>query len=193
MSIKNILLTGIGGQGTILASKLLTHGLIDAGYDVKMSEVHGMSQREGPVLTHVRYGEKVFSPIVEKSKADIIMGFEELEVLRNLDYLRNDGKGIVIFNRVRVNPMGVQMGKEKYPTNGEELIRERAGKLIALDGQAEARELGNPKVMNIILLGVLIKQLGLEHFDWNRIIAENVKEKFIPINQQALLLGIGFE
>ncbi len=193
MSNKNILLTGIGGQGTILASKLLTLGLIDAGYDVKMSEVHGMSQREGPVLTHVRYGEKVFSPIVEKRKADIIMGFEELEVLRNLDYLRDDGTGIVIFNRVRVNPMGVQMGKEKYPTNGEELIRERAGKLIALDGQAEARELGNPKVMNIILLGVLIKQLGLEDFDWNRIIAENVKEKFVPINQQALQLGIGFE
>ncbi len=193
MSNKNILLTGIGGQGTILASKLLTLGLIDAGYDVKMSEVHGMSQREGPVLTHVRYGEKVFSPIVEKRKADIIMGFEELEVLRNLDYLRDDGTGIVIFNRVRVNPMGVQMGKERYPTNGEELIRERAGKLIALDGQAEARELGNPKVMNIILLGVLIKQLGLEDFDWNRIIAENVKEKFVPINQQALQLGIGFE
>ena len=193
MSIKNILLTGIGGQGTILASKLLTLGLIDAGYDVKMSEVHGMSQREGPVLTHVRYGEKVFSPIVEKRKADVIMGFEELEVLRNLDYLRDDGKGIVIFNRVRVNPMGVQMGKEKYPTNGEELIRERAGKLIALDGQAEARELGNPKVMNIILLGVLIKQLGLEDFDWNRIIAENVKEKFVALNQQALQLGIGFE
>jgi len=193
MSIKNILLTGIGGQGTILASKLLTLGLIDAGYDVKMSEVHGMSQREGPVLTHVRYGEKVFSPIVEKRKADIIMGFEELEVLRNLDYLRDDGKGIVIFNRVRVNPMGVQMGKEKYPTNGEVLIRERAGKLIALDGQAEARELGNPKVMNIILLGVLIKQLGLEDFDWNRIIAENVKEKFVALNQQALQLGIGFE
>ena len=193
MSIKNILLTGIGGQGTILASKLLTLGLIDAGYDVKMSEVHGMSQREGPVLTHVRYGEKVFSPIVEKRKADIIMGFEELEVLRNLDYLRDDGKGIVIFNRVRVNPMGVQMGKEKYPTNGEELIRERAGKLIALDGQADARELGNPKVMNIILLGVLIKQLGLEDFDWNRIIAENVKEKFVALNQQALQLGIGFE
>ena len=192
MSNKNILLTGIGGQGTILASKLLTLGLIDAGYDVKMSEVHGMSQREGPVLTHVRYGEKVFSPIVEKRKADIIMGFEELEVLRNLDYLRDDGTGIVIFNRVRVNPMGVQMGKERYPTNGEELIRERAGKLIALDGQAEARELGNPKVMNIILLGVLIKQLGLEDFDWNRIIAENVKEKFVHINQQALQLGIGY-
>ncbi len=193
MSTKNILLTGVGGQGTILASKLLTNGLIEAGYDVKMSEVHGMSQREGPVLTHVRFGEKVFSPIVEKRKADLIMGFEELEVLRNLDYLRDDGKGIVIFNRVRVNPMGVQMGKEKYPTNGEELIRARAGKLIALDGQAEARELGNPRVMNIILLGVLIRELGLQEIDWNRIIAENVKEKRVPLNQQALQVGLSLE
>jgi indolepyruvate ferredoxin oxidoreductase beta subunit len=193
MSTKNILLTGVGGQGTILASKLLTVGLIDAGYDVKMSEVHGMSQREGPVLTHVRFGKKVFSPIVEKRKADVIMGFEELEVLRNLDYLRDDGRGIVIFNRVRVNPMGVQTGQDKYPTNGEELIRARAGKVIALDGQAMARELGNPRVMNIILLGALVKQLGLEEIDWLRVIAENVKEKYVPLNQEALKLGLGLE
>lgn len=193
MSTKNILLTGVGGQGTILASKLLTVGLIDAGYDVKMSEVHGMSQREGPVLTHVRFGKKVFSPIVEKRKADVIMGFEELEVLRNLDYLRDDGQGIVIFNRVRVNPMGVQTGQDKYPSNGEELIRARAGKVIALDGQAMARELGNPRVMNIILLGALVKQLGLEEIDWLRVIAENVKEKYVPLNQEALKLGLGLE
>lgn len=193
MSTKNILLTGVGGQGTILASKLLTHGLIEAGFDVKMSEVHGMSQREGPVLTHIRYGDKVYSPIVEKRRADLILGFEELEVLRNMDYLRDDGQGVVILNRVRVNPIGVQMGKDKYPTNGEELIRARAGKLIALDGQAEARELGNPRVMNIILLGVLIRELGLEHFDWNRIIAENVKEKFIPLNQEALQVGLNLD
>ena len=193
MSTNNILLTGVGGQGTILASKLLTNGLIEAGYDVKMSEVHGMSQREGPVLTHVRYAEKVYSPIVEKHKADLIMGFEELEVLRNLDYLRDDGEGVVIFNRVRVNPIGVQMGKDKYPTNGEELIRARAGKLIALDGQAKARELGNPRVMNIILLGVLIRELGLEHIDWNHIIAQNVKEKYVPLNQEALQVGMNLE
>jgi len=193
MSTKNILLTGVGGQGTILASKLLTNGLIEAGYDVKMSEVHGMSQREGPVLTHVRYGEKVYSPIVEKRKADLIMGFEELEVLRNLEYLRDDGQGIVIFNRVRVNPIGVQMGKDKYPANGEEMIQERAGKLIALDGQAEAWALGNPRVMNIILLGVLIRELGLQSIDWNRIIADNIKEKYIPLNQQALQVGMNLE
>ena len=111
-------------------------------------------------------------------------------MLRNLDYLRDDGEGIVIFNRVRVNPIGVQMGKDKYPTNGEELIRARAGKLIALDGQAKARELGNPRVMNIILLGVLIRELELEHIDWNRIIAQNVKEKYVPLNQEALQVGL---
>ena len=193
MNTKNILQTGVGGQGTILASKLLTNGLIEAGFDVKMSEVDGMSQREGPVLTHVRYGEKVYSPIVEKRKADLIMGFEELEVLRNLDYLRDDSQGVVIFNRMRVNPIGVQMGKDKYPTNGEELIQERAGKLIALDGQAEARALGNPRVMNIILLGVLICELGLQKIDWNRIIAESVKEKYVPLNQQALQVGMNLE
>lgn len=189
MSTTNILLTGVGGQGTILASKLLTLGLIAQGYDVKMSEVHGMSQREGPVLTHVRFGEKVFSPIVEKGKADVIMGFEELEVLRNLEYLRRDGQGIVIFNRVRVNPMGVQNGKEKYPLNGEELIRARAEKPIALDAQTLARDLGTPRVMNIILLGVLIRELGLENIDWKRIIAENVKPKFVELNQKAFEMG----
>ena len=133
MTTKNILLTGVGGQGTILASKLLTEGLLSQGYDVKMSEVHGMSQREGPVLTHVRYGEKVFSPIVEAKRADVIIGFEELEVLRNLEYLRKDGKGIIILNKVRVYPIGVQNGSEKYPENAAELISARAGKVVAMD------------------------------------------------------------
>jgi len=115
MTTKNILLTGVGGQGTILASKLLTEGLLSQGYDVKMSEVHGMSQREGPVLTHVRFGEKVFSPIVEAKRADVIIGFEELEVLRNLEYLREDGKGIVILNRVRVYPIGCKTAAKNTP------------------------------------------------------------------------------
>ena len=189
MTTKNILLTGVGGQGTILASKLLTEGLLSQGYDVKMSEVHGMSQREGPVLTHVRYGEKVFSPIVEAKRADVIIGFEELEVLRNLEYLREDGKGIVILNRVRVYPIGVQNGSEKYPENAAELISVRAGKMIAIDASEEARKLGNIRVMNIILLGASVRQLGLEGIDWGRIIAENVKPQYAELNQQAFELG----
>ncbi len=189
MTTKNILLTGVGGQGTILASKLLTEGLLSQGYDVKMSEVHGMSQREGPVLTHVRFGDKVFSPIVEAKKADVIIGFEELEVLRNLEYLRKDGKGIVILNRVRVNPIGVQNGSDKYPENAEGLISARAGKVIAMDASEEARKIGNLRVMNIILLGASVRQLGLEEIDWGRVIAENVKPQFVELNQQAFELG----
>jgi len=189
MTTKNILLTGVGGQGTILASKLLTEGLLSKGYDVKMSEVHGMSQREGPVLTHVRFGEKVFSPIVEAKKADVIIGFEELEVLRNLEYLRTDGKGIVILNEMRVNPIGVQNGSDKYPENVAELISAHAGTVIAIDASEEARKLGNLRVMNIILLAASVRQLGLEEIDWNKIIAENVKPQFVALNQQAFELG----
>ncbi len=189
MTTKNILLTGVGGQGTILASKLLTEGLLSQGYDVKMSEVHGMSQREGPVLTHVRFGEQVFSPIVEAKKADVIIGFEELEVLRNLEYLREDGKGVVILNRVRVNPIGVQNGSDKYPENVAELISTRAGKVIAMDASEEARKLGNLRVMNIILLGASVRQLGLEEIDWGKVIAENVKAQYVELNQQAFELG----
>ncbi len=190
METRNILLTGVGGQGTILASKLLTQGLLQHGYDVKMSEVHGMSQREGPVLTHVRYGSQVWSPVVEKGRADIIIGFEELEALRNLEYLRSDGQGIVVLNLARVNPIGVQNGSDKYPENIPDLIRARAAKMIALDANEEARKLGNARVMNVILLGVLIKQMGLEGIDWPAIIAQNVKEQFRGINLQALELGL---
>jgi indolepyruvate ferredoxin oxidoreductase beta subunit len=189
MTTKNILLTGVGGQGTILASKLLTEGLLSQGYDVKMSEVHGMSQREGPVLTHVRFGEKVFSPIVEAKRADVIIGFEELEVLRNLEYLRKDGEGIVILNRVRVYPIGVQNGSEKYPEIAAELISARAGKMVAMDASEEARKLGNIRVMNIILLGASVRQLGLEGIEWGKIIAENVKPQYVELNQQAFELG----
>jgi len=177
MTTKNILLTGVGGQGTILASKLLTEGLLSKGYDVKMSEVHGMSQREGPVLTHVRFGEKVFSPIVEAKKADVIIGFG------------TDGKGIVILNEMRVNPIGVQNGSDKYPENVAELISAHAGKVIAIDASEEARKLGNLRVMNIILLAASVRQLGLEEIDWNKIIAENVKPQFVALNQQAFELG----
>ena len=185
---KNILLTGIGGQGTITASKLLTIGLMSAGYDVKMSEVHGMSQREGQVLTHLRYGDKVYSPVVPQGEADIIMGFEELEVLRNIDYLREDG--VVVLNTARFNPIGVLSGKDKYPENTKELIEARAGKVYAFDASEEAKKLGNQKVMNIILLGTIIKKMNLEEIDWDKIIEENVIEKFIEINKKALRVGI---
>jgi indolepyruvate ferredoxin oxidoreductase beta subunit len=192
MTMKNILLTGVGGQGTILASKLLTLGLMSYGLDVKMSEVHGMSQREGSVLTHVRFGERVFSPVVEKGKGDILIGFEELEVLRNLDYLRDDGEGIVVLNTARINPIGVLTGTDKYPQNVAELIRKKTSHLIVVDATEEARKLGNTKVMNIILLGAIIKYMQLEDINWEKIISENVKKPFVEINLKALKLGMSF-
>lgn len=190
MSTKNILLAGVGGQGTILASKLLTLGLMSIGLDVKMSEVHGMSQREGPVLTHVRFGKKVYSPVVEKGKGDILIGFEELEALRNLDYLRGDGDGIVVLNTARINPIGVLTGAEKYPENIGGLIHKKTRHLITVDATAEAQKLGSSKVMNIILLGALIKYMKLEDIDWEAIIASNVKKNYIDLNLQALRLGL---
>lgn len=185
---KNILLTGIGGQGTITASKLLTIGLMSAGYDVKMSEVHGMSQREGQVLTHLRYGDRVYSPVVSLGRADIIVGFEELEVLRNIDYLKEGGT--VVLNTARFNPIGVLSGKDTYPQNTEELIRERAGKLYSFDATDEAKKLGNPRVMNIILLGTIIKNMNLENIDWDSIIENNVKPDFVELNKKAIRIGM---
>ncbi len=186
---RNILLTGIGGQGTILASKLLSLGLQSAGYDVKMSEIHGMSQREGSVLTHVRYGKQVFSPVVEKGQADLIIGFEELEVLRNLDYLKRDGQGIVVLNRNQVNPVGVLSGKDSYPANIMDLVSARAGRHIAYDATSEARALGNARVMNIILLGSIVDLMGLSDIDWEGIIRDTVAPRFVDINLKALARG----
>ncbi|MDO4772576.1 MAG: indolepyruvate oxidoreductase subunit beta [Bacillota bacterium] len=185
---KNILLTGIGGQGTITASKLLTIGLMSAGYDVKMSEVHGMSQREGQVLTHLRYGDKVYSPVVPMGEADIIMGFEELEVLRNIDYLRKGGT--VVLNTVKFNPIGVLSGKDKYPEGIKEMIEKKAGKILAFNANEEAEKLGSAKIMNLILLGVIIREMELQDIDWDKILQENVKPEFFELNKKAIDAGI---
>ncbi len=188
---KNILLTGVGGQGTILASRLLTLGLQDNGYDVKMSEVHGMSQREGPVLTHVRYGKKSGHRLYPRKKVISSSALRNLKFCAIWNILRDDGEGVVILNRARVNPIGVLSGKDVYPPNIQELIEARAGRVIALDATEEAEKLGNPRTMNIILLGVALKALGLhDEIDWNKIIAENVREQFVEVNQKALKLGM---
>jgi indolepyruvate ferredoxin oxidoreductase beta subunit len=183
---KNILLVGVGGQGTILASKLLTIGLMEAGYDVKMSEIHGMSQRGGSVSSQVRYGEKVESPVIELGNADILVSFEELEALRWLEYLNPQGKLIV--NNYRINPMPVISGNVQYP---EGICKELATKVhtIVFDAGEEALKLGNAKVMNIILLGATIKLMDLDHINWNDIIHKNVKSAFVDINLKALKRG----
>ena len=186
--VKSILLVGVGGQGTILASKILTTGLMEASYDVKMSEIHGMSQRGGAVSSQVRYGEKVYSPVIEKGGADMIVSFELMEALRWLDYLKPNGK--VVVNNYRIAPMPVSMGQVEYPRDLEEVLS-NAAETTVVDAAAIARELGNPKVMNIVLLGTIVKSMGLMNIDWDAIIARLVKPAFVEINQKAIKAGAG--
>ena len=186
---KNILLAGVGGQGTILAAKMLTIGLMEEGYDVKMSEIHGMSQRGGDVVSQVRYSKtKVYSPVIEKGKADIVVAFEEMEALRNLDYLAPGGT--VVVNKERIPSMTVLTGAEKYPAEILPSLEANAGKVIALDASRMAEELGTVKAANVILLGALIKAMGLEDIDWEKIVRNNVKAKFAELNVTALKKGM---
>ena len=185
---KNILLSGVGGQGTITAAKMLTFGLMEAGYDVKMSEIHGMSQRGGDVVSQVRYSkEKVFSPVIEKGTADIIVSFEEMEALRTLDYLKPDGA--VVVNTERIPSMTVLTGVEEYAHDVIEEIEKAADRVHTMDASKMAADLGNVKAANVILLGALVKLMGLDDIDWEDIIRKNVKEKFIDLNLKAFKVG----
>lgn len=183
---KSILLVGVGGQGTILASKLLTIGLMESGYDVKMSEIHGMSQRGGSVSSQVRYGEKVESPVIELGGADIMVSFEQMEALRWLEYLSPNGK--IIVNDYRINPMPVVSAKAVYPDGIYEKLASKVP-TTAVNAAAEAIKLGNAKVMNIILLGAAIKLMGLSDIDWDSIIRQNVKPAFVDVNIRAVHKG----
>lgn len=184
---KSILLVGVGGQGTILASKILTLGLMEAGYDVKMSEIHGMSQRGGSVSSQVRYGEKVYSPVVEKGAADIVVAFEKMEALRALDYLKEDG--VLVVNDVEIPSMSVIVGDEDYPAD----VLDEIGKHVkekVVNATKLAAELGNEKAANIILLGTIIKSMGLEDINWDAILEANIKSKFVELNKKALKVGM---
>lgn len=184
---KSILLVGVGGQGTILASKLLTTGLMEAGYDVKMSEIHGMSQRGGSVSSQVRYGECVYSPVIEIGGADILVSFEKMEALRWLKYLKPGGK--ILVNNYRIDSMPILNGKAEYLEKEIEEELERLDAVI-IKAADKALELGNSKIMNVILLGSLVKSMELENIDWEKIIKENVKEKFIELNIKAFKEGM---
>ncbi len=185
--MRNILLVGVGGQGTILAAKLLSIGLMEAGFDVKMSEIHGMSQRGGSVSSHIRYGERVWSPVIEKGGADLLISFELMEALRWLEYLRPGGRALV--NDRRIMPMPVLGGLAEYPENIAETLRARAGaRIVAAD--LEAEKLGSPRAMNILLLGAAIKSMDLPPIDWRRIVSDNVKAAFMELNLKALARGM---
>ena len=186
---KNILLSGVGGQGTITAAKMLTFGLMEAGYDVKMSEIHGMSQRGGDVVSQVRYSkDRVFSPVIEKGTADIVVSFEEMEALRTLEYLKPDGA--VVVNTERIPSMTVLTGAEEYADDIIEEIKKAVERVHTLNASQLAADLGNVKAANVILLGALVKLMGLEDIDWPDIIRKNVKEKFVDLNLKAFQVGM---
>ena len=185
---KSIMLVGVGGQGTILASRLLTIGLMEAGYDVKMSEIHGMSQRGGSVSSQVRYSkDQVYSPVIEIGGADMIVSFEKVEALRYLKYLKEGGT--IVANNYKMESVATITGKAEYKVEEvDKKLKELNAKVI--NAADKATELGNAKVMNIILLGTVIKGMHLEDIDWEQIIRDNVKEKFIDINIRALHEGM---
>ena len=190
MSTKNILLTGVGGQGTILASKLLTNGLIEAGYDVKMSEVHGMAQRGGSVSTQVRYGEKVYSPIIGRGEADVLVAFEKLEAARYADLLKPGGTALI--NDYEIMPLPVSCGAAEYPQNTVEEMR-RAFSVRLIPASEIAKSLGNIRCTNIVLLGALVRAFSLEAIDWKAALTESVPQKVLALNIAAFDAGYAFE
>jgi len=185
---KSILLVGVGGQGTILAGKILTNGLMEAGFDVKMSEIHGMSQRGGSVSSHVRFGEKVYSPVVELGGDDVLVSFEKMEALRWLEYLKPGGQ--IIVNDYSIPSLPMLIGKAKYPVGVLDTIKQSVENNVIIDAMSIAEELGNTKVMNIVLLGTLIRSMSLESIDWEAIIKSDVKSQFADINIEAFRRGM---
>ena len=187
METKNIMIVGVGGQGSLLASKLLGHLLMEQGYDVKVSEVHGMSQRGGSVVTYVRYGDKVASPIVEKGEADIIMSFEELEAARWLPYLKKGGS--IIVNTQQMDPMPVITGAAVYPENVLGQLEDLGVDVQPVDALSLAVEAGTPKAANVALIGVVAKNTDIEQSVWEETIRNTVPEKFLDQNLKAFRLG----
>lgn len=183
---KNIMIVGVGGQGTLLTSRILGGITVENGYDVKLSEVHGMAQRGGSVVTYVRYGEKVTEPIVEEGQADVLIAFEKLEALRYAHFLKKDG--VIIVNDQKIDPMPVVTGVAKYPEGIIEYLSEKY-KVISVDAQKEALELGNSRVFNVIILGVAASKMDFEKEQWIEVIKKKVPPKTIDINVKAFERG----
>lgn len=182
----NIMIVGVGGQGTLLASRILGKVAIKEGYDVKVSEVHGMSQRGGSVVTYVKFGKKVYSPIIDKGEADLILAFEILEAYRALPFLKKGGK--MIANIQQMNPMPVIIGAMSYPENIEQKLSEKIN-LQAIDALSAAINAGNVKAVNVVLIGVLAKSTDIAKEVWLEAIKETVPEKFLDVNLKAFEIG----
>ena len=183
----NILIVGVGGQGILLASEIIAAVCLASGHDVKQSEVHGMAQRGGSVTSHVRFGPKVYSPTIERGRADFLMSFEMLEALRWADYLEETGVAVV--SRQRIGPITVTTGAETYPENVEDLIRERCGSAVFVDGLAMAERAGNRRVVNSALLGVLSRHMGFEEALWEACIRNRVPPRSFEVNMKVFREG----
>lgn len=188
MKTKSIMIVGVGGQGTLLTSRILGGIITMNGYDVKLSEVHGMAQRGGSVVTFVRYGDKVNEPIVEEGCADVLIAFERLEALRYAHFLKPDG--VLIVNDQRIDPMTVVTGAAEYPEGIIEKLSEKY-KVLSLDAMEEAKKLGNTRVFNTIIVGVAAKHMDFKKEDWLAVIEKTVPAKTVEINKKAF--DAGFE
>ena len=188
MNTRNIMIVGVGGQGSVLASKLLGHLLITQGFDVKVSEVHGMSQRGGSVVTYVRYGDKVYSPVIDKGQADVIVSFELLEAARNLEYLKRGGQ--IVTSTQQIDPMPVLIGAMNYPENLLGKIKALGVKIDALDCVKLAEQAGSTKAVNLVLMGRLSHYFdGISPEAWDEAINSCVPQKFLELNRKAFELG----
>jgi indolepyruvate ferredoxin oxidoreductase beta subunit len=185
--ITNILMAGVGGQGTLLASEILSEVLMQAGYDVKKAEVHGMAQRGGSVVSHVRFGKKVYSSIIPEGEADVLFGFELLETYRYLPLVKSDGA--VVVNNLSIAPPSVALGVREYPQNIDQKLKTRCNNVRLVNGLELAEEAGNPRTVNTVLLGALSNTLQPSHEQWIAAIKALVPEKFLEVNLKAFELG----
>jgi len=187
METKNVMIVGVGGQGSLLASKLLGRLLLTKGYDIKVSEVHGMSQRGGSVVTYVRFGDKVYSPIIDKGEADFIVSFELLEAARYTEYLKADGK--LVTNTQQINPMPVITGAAEYPADLAEKLKAAGVNVDAFDALKLAENAGSSKAVNIVLMGHLSRYFDFTLEEWMTAIEQSVPAKFLELNKKAFILG----
>lgn len=185
--ITNVILVGVGGQGILLASEILSEAAMLAGFDVKKSEIHGMSQRGGSVLSHVRFGTEVFSPVVPEREGDILFGFELLETFRSLPFLKPGGT--VVTNDLQISPPSVLIGQEAYPERLSERIREQFTDFLLIDGQKMAVDAGNVRAANTVLLGAVSKKLSISEKYWLKALEKMVPTKALAVNKQAFQMG----
>ena len=185
--ICNVVIVGVGGQGILLISDILAKVALEEGYDVKKSEVHGMAQRGGSVISEVRFGQKIYSPLVKRGQADFLLALEKLEALRFLDYLKKEK--VLIVNNLKVAPLGVNIGKEKYPPDIFSHLRKKTSQVIKVDGLKIAKDAGNPKTMNIVVLGSLSFFLPFPISSWEKVIKKRVPLPTVPSNLKAFELG----